>query len=198
MAEPTQRHPKDGHPVALFTSQEEFEAWLERHVAAPAVWVQFAKVGNPAPSLRYEQAVESALCFGWVDGLVNRWQEGWYVQRFSPRRARSVWSAVNVAKAEALVKAGRMRPAGLAAIERAKAAGYWAAAYEGPATIEVPEDLQRFLDEHPEAARFFAGLSAQNRYAILFRLKTAVRPQTRRQRFDRFTAMLLAGETLYP
>jgi uncharacterized protein YdeI (YjbR/CyaY-like superfamily) len=195
----TRQHPKDGHEVLIFADQAAFAEWLERHHdTAPAVWVQLAKKGNPTLSISYADAVEAALCVGWVDGVGGSWDEGWYLQRFTPRKPRSIWSKLNVDRAEALIAAGRMRPAGLAAIERAKAAGFWEAAYEGSATIEVPEDLQRFLDSHPDAAEFFAGLNSQNRYAFLFRLKTAVRPKTRQQRLEKFEAMLLAGEKFYP
>ncbi len=194
-----EQHAKDGHQVLPFETQAAFEEWLENHHdTVPALWLKLAKRGNTVASVTYAEAVDSALCFGWVDGQALRWDDDWYLQRFSPRKARSIWSKINVDKAAALVAAGQMRPSGLAAIERAKAAGYWDAAYEGSASIEVPEDLQAFLDAHPEAAEFFASLSSQNRYALLFRLKTAVRPATRKNRFDKFTAMLLARETFYP
>ncbi|HET9872866.1 MAG TPA: YdeI/OmpD-associated family protein [Propionibacteriaceae bacterium] len=199
MAEVPERHPKDGQLILRLPCQRDFEDWLEhQHESVSAVWLMLAKAGNPAPSITYADAVEAALCFGWVDGLARRWDDGWYVQRFTPRRSRSVWSKINVDKAEKLISEGRMRSPGLAAIERAKAAGFWEAAYEGPADIEVPADLQEFLDSHPDAAAFFATLSSQNRYAFLFRLKTAVRPATRQQRLQRFTAMLAAGEKFYP
>lgn len=191
-------HPKDGHPITAFPDAETYEAWLEAHYDdVAAVWMKFAKKSNPDPGLSYVEAVHVALCFGWVDGQAGRYDEDWYLVRFTPRKKRSIWSKINVDRVATLTAAGRMRPSGLAAVEQAKATGHWEAAYEGSATIEVPADLQAFFDANPTAAEFFAGLSSVNRYAFLFRLKTAVRPQTRANRFEKFTAMLLARETFH-
>jgi uncharacterized protein YdeI (YjbR/CyaY-like superfamily) len=141
--------------------------------------------------------LDTALCFGWIDGQRKALDEKHFLQRFTPRRARSKWSEINRGKVEALSKAGRMRSSGLAEIERAKADGRWDAAYAGQAAMTVPEDLQAELDARPQAAAFFATLSSQNRYAILFRLHDAKRPETRARRVAKFVAMLEAGETLH-
>ncbi len=143
----------DDLPVELFPSQADWEAWLEEHhAAAPEVWVKFAKKGSGVQSVSYGEAVESALCFGWIDGQMKSLDEHFYVQRFTPRRRRSSWSKVNVEKATALIEAGRMRPAGLAEVERAKADGRWDAVYEPPSTITVPEDLGVRARREPEGA----------------------------------------------
>jgi uncharacterized protein YdeI (YjbR/CyaY-like superfamily) len=141
--------------------------------------------------------LDIALCFGWIDGRRNALDDRFFLQRFGPRRARSRWSKINREKAEALIAQGRMRPAGLAEVERAKADGRWDAAYAGQRAMGVPEDLQRELDARPQAAAFFAGLSSQNRYAILYRLHDAKRPETRARRLAKFVAMLEAGQTIY-
>jgi uncharacterized protein YdeI (YjbR/CyaY-like superfamily) len=142
--------------------------------------------------------VESALCYGWIDGRSNRLDDRFYLQRMTPRRARSVWSQKNVDAVEALTAAGRMRPAGQAEVDRARADGRWAAAYAGQRSATVPADLQKELDADPEAAAFFATLSSQNRYALLYRLGDAKKPETRARRLAKFVAMLRARETFYP
>jgi uncharacterized protein YdeI (YjbR/CyaY-like superfamily) len=144
------------------------------------------------------EALHAALCYGWIDGQARSFDERFYLQRFTPRRARSIWSKRNVGFATALVESGRMQPAGLREIERAKADGRWAAAYDAPSAATVPDDLQAALDANPAAAEFFAGLKGQNRYAILHRLQTARRPETRARRIEMFVAMLARGETLHP
>jgi uncharacterized protein YdeI (YjbR/CyaY-like superfamily) len=149
-------------------------------------------------SVRYPEVLECALCFGWIDGRREALDERHFLQRFTPRRPRSRWSRINRDTAERLITAGRMRPAGLAEVERAGADGRWEAAYEGQRRIAVPEDLQRELDARPSARAFFAELSSQNRYAILYRLQDARRPQTRARRLKQFVAMLEAGETIHP
>src|SRR5919201_4350186 len=157
-----------------------------------------AKKASGIPSVAYPEVLDTALCFGWIDGRRNALDDTYFLQRFTPRRARSRWSRINREKAEALIAAGRMRPAGLAEVERAKADGRWDAAYEGQASIAVPDDLQRELDARPAAKAFYAKLSSQNRYAILYRLQDAKRPETRARRLATFVAMLERGETLYP
>ena len=182
-----------------FASAADYEEWLEReHASSDGIWVEFAKKGNPTPSVTYLEAVEVALCFGWIDGQVKRSEEdGWYRQRFTPRRRRSKWSEINVGRAEALIAAGRMRPAGLAEVERAKADGRWDEAYASPSRMTVPDDLRRALDANPRAAENFAKLNATNRYAILYQVHDAKRPETRARRIERFVAMLERGETPY-
>ena len=184
--------------MLAFPSDEAWEAWLEEHHAtSDGVWVKIAKKASGIPTVAYPQVLDIALCFGWIDGQRKALDEDHFLQRFTPRRARSRWSQINREKAEALTKAGRMRPAGLAEVERAKADGRWDAAYAGVRTMAVPDDLQAELDARPEAAAFFKQLSSQNRYSILYRLHDAKRPETRARRLAQFVAMLEAGETLH-
>jgi uncharacterized protein YdeI (YjbR/CyaY-like superfamily) len=159
--------------------------------------VKIAKKGSGIPTVAYPEVLDTALCFGWIDGQRKALDDRYFLQRFTPRRARSRWSQINRDKVAALTKAGRMRPAGLAEVERAKADGRWDAAYAGVRTMEVPDDLQRELDARPDAAAFFATLNSQNRYSILYRLHDAKRPETRARRLAKFVAMLEAGETIY-
>lgn len=190
---------KDGLTVLAFAGVEEWELWLERnHAESPGLWVAIAKKGSGIDSVRYPEVLDSAICFGWIDGRRERLDETRFLQRFGPRRPRSRWSQLNREKAQALVASGRMRPAGAVEVERAKADGRWQAAYEPQRTAAIPEDLQRGLDASPTAAAFFAQLSSQNRYAILYRLQDARRAQTRERRLAKFMAMLEAGETLHP
>jgi uncharacterized protein YdeI (YjbR/CyaY-like superfamily) len=185
-------------PQIAFASGAEWEAWLEDHHAdSPGVAMKIAKKASGIASVVYPEVLDIAICFGWIDGRRNGLDDQYFLQRFTPRRARSRWSQINRDKAEALIKAGRMRPAGLAEVERAKADGRWAAAYAGQRAMPVPEDLQRELDARPEAAAFFAQLSSQNRYSILYRLHDAKRAETRARRLEKFVAMLEAGETIY-
>jgi uncharacterized protein YdeI (YjbR/CyaY-like superfamily) len=181
-----------------FASPAEWEAWLEaNHASSDGVWIKMAKKGSGIDSVRYPEVLESALCFGWIDARREALDETHFLQRFTPRRARSRWSRINRDKAEKLIAEKRMRPAGLAEVQRAKADGRWAAAYEGQRTSTVPDDLRRELDARPRAAEFFAQLSSQNRYAILYRLQDAKKPETRARRLQTFVAMLEAGETLH-
>jgi uncharacterized protein YdeI (YjbR/CyaY-like superfamily) len=184
--------------VEFFESAEAFEAWLSEHGAdADEVVVRMAKKHTGVPSLDWASGVDVALCFGWIDGRGRRIDDDWFAQRFTPRRPRSTWSKVNRRKVEALIAAGRMRPAGLAEVERAKADGRWEAAYDGMATASVPDDLAEALAA-AGLTDAFAGLSAQNRYAILHRVQTAKKPETRARRISKLVAMLAAGEMPYP
>jgi uncharacterized protein YdeI (YjbR/CyaY-like superfamily) len=190
--------PSGDPPQIAFASAAEWEAWLEEHHAASdGVAVKIAKKGSGIASVAYPEVLDIALCFGWIDGRRNALDDRFFLQRFGPRRARSRWSQINREKAEALIEQGRMRPAGLAEVERAKADGRWDAAYAGQRSMGIPDDLQRELDARPHAAAFFAGLSSQNRYSILYRLQDAKRPETRARRLAKFVAMLEAGETIY-
>jgi uncharacterized protein YdeI (YjbR/CyaY-like superfamily) len=184
----------------LVRDAQAWRAWLEaRHGEEPEVWLVLAKKGTTEPtSLTYDQALEEALCFGWIDGQMRRRDEATSLQRFTPRRSRSTWSKRNVGIAERLIAERRMHPAGLAEVERAKADGRWEAAYAGAATIEVPEDLRKALAAEPKARAMFERLNGQNRYAVLYRITTAKRPETRARRIDQFVAMLARGETPYP
>ena len=177
-----------------------WRAWLQEHHGDDrGVWLTLARKGAAAPtSLTYAEALEEALCHGWIDGQIRRGDKDSYRQRFTPRTARSAWSKRNVAIAELLMAEGRMQASGLAAVERAKADGRWDAAYAGPASIEVPADLAAALDSHPVARTMFQNLNSRNRYAVLYRLQTAKRAETRSRRLEQFVAMLERGETIYP
>ena len=189
---------KDGQPVQRFTSLAAWEAWLEEHHAnAPGVWIRFPRKATGAASVSKKEALDAALCFGWIDGQSVSGDETTWLQRFTRRTPRSKWSLINARRAEELVAAGRMRPSGLAAMEAAKADGRWESAYAGQRTITVPPDLQARLDASPAAREFFAGLDSKNRYAILYRLQDAKKPETRARRLDKFVAMLEAGEKIH-
>lgn len=177
-----------------------WRAWLAEHHAEQAgVWLVLAKKGTEKPtSLTYEQALVEALCHGWIDGQVRRRNETTYRQRFTPRRRRSSWSKRNTEIAEQLLAEGRMHAAGIAEIERAKGDGRWDAAYAGPATMKVPADLAAALAAEPKAQATFESLNRQNRYAILYRIETAKRADTRARRIAGFVAMLARGETIHP
>jgi uncharacterized protein YdeI (YjbR/CyaY-like superfamily) len=184
--------------LLAFASQGEFEAWMEaNHATADGVWIKVAKKGTGIPSVHPPQALDVALCFGWIDGQRRSIDDTFYEQKYTPRRARSKWSKINVEKVAALIEAGKMRPSGLAEIERAKADGRWDAAYDSPSRIAVPPDLQAELDKRPLAAANFAALKSTNRYAILYRLHDAKRPETRARRLAQFVEMLERGETLH-
>ena len=183
-------------PVLAFADQAALEAWLEgEHLTAPGLYVQIAKKGSGIPSVDWEQLVEVLLCFGWIDGRANRLDDSFYLQRITPRRPRSVWSLKNVATVERLTAQGRMRPAGLAAVEAAKGDGRWERAYAGPATITVPEDLSAALDAVPAARAAFDGLTGQDRYSVLHRVHTATTEQTRAKRIAAVVEGLSAGAT---
>ncbi len=186
-------------PIKLFASQETWARWLDRnHGNEEGVWLKFAKKASGKRTVTYPEALDVALCYGWIDGQTRRWDDDYHLQKFTPRRARSKWSKINRDKVGALIEQGRMQPAGLAEIERAKADGRWDAAYDSPSTIEVPPDLKRALAESPPAKALFAELDSRNRYAILYRIHDAKRPETRARRIETYVGMLARGETPYP
>jgi len=190
-----------GEPPELIVADAgAWRAWLgEHHADQVGVWLVLAKKGNTQPtSLTYDEALEEALCHGWIDGQTRGGDQSTYRQRFTPRRVRSQWSLRNVGLAERLTVEGRMQPAGLAEVERAKSDGRWKAAYAGQAGIEVPPDLGAALRAQPKARAMFDILSSQNRYAVLYRIESARRPDTRARRVEQFVAMLARGETVYP
>ena len=188
-----------GLPVLAFASQAAWREWLEaQHASSKGLWLKIAKKGSGADTVSYAEALDVALCYGWIDGQKDAFDARWWLQRFTPRGRRSKWSKINCAKATALIEAGRMRPAGLREVERAKADGRWEAAYDSPSNLTVPQDLADALEANPEAKAFFATLNRTNRYAILYRLHDAKRPGTRAQRIKKFVAMLGRGEALYP
>ena len=184
--------------VLAFAAQTALETWLEaEHATAPGLYVRLAKKGSGVPSVTYAELVEAVLCFGWIDGKAQRLDETSYLQRITPRRPRSVWSQKNVTAVEALTAAGRMRPAGLAAVQAARADGRWERAYAGPATATVPEDLAAALAAEPTAQRAFEGLDGRNRYAVLHQVATAASPQTRAKRIAALVQMLAEGRRPY-
>lgn len=191
--------PPSDYPILLFADRAAFRAWLgERHASQPGLWLRIAKGASPLRSVTYADALDVALCFGWIDGQKRSHDADSFLQKFTPRQKRSAWSKRNREHVERLIAAGEMHAAGLAAVDAAKADGRWDRAYDSPSTVTVPEDLQAALDEHPDADAFFRTLKGASRYAILYRIQTAVRPETRARRIAEFVAMLERGETLHP
>ena len=192
-------HGADLTPEPLrFDTARAFDAWLRKHHASSdGAWLLIAKAGAAEPTVTYPQAVEIALCHGWIDGQKKGLDAQHFLQRFTPRRARSLWSKANREKAEALIASGRMQASGLAEVERARADGRWDAAYDGARTAAVPPDLQAALDAQPAARRFFGELDAANRYAVLWRVQTAQRPETRAKRIETLVAMLAGGRKIH-
>jgi uncharacterized protein YdeI (YjbR/CyaY-like superfamily) len=189
----------DDLPLIPFATPADWDTWLDANTeTAAGVWIKVAKKDSGIASVNWAQAVEVALAHGWIDGQARSIDETWYRQRFTPRRPRSRWSKINRATAERLIAAGTMRPAGLRAVEAARADGRWEAAYDSPSTATVPDDLQAALDAEPGASAFFETLDGRNRYAILHRIAEAKKPETRAKRIATFVAQLAAGETLYP
>jgi uncharacterized protein YdeI (YjbR/CyaY-like superfamily) len=189
----------DDDPIELFDSQESWRDWLDkRHGDSTGVWLQMAKKGSGHPTVSYAEALDVAICYGWIDGLKRPLDDKFFLQRFTPRRARSKWSQVNVTKATALIESGRMQPAGLREVDLAKADGRWDAAYPSHSTATVPDDLAAALDAEPRAREFFDTLNSTNRYAIIYRVHDAKRPETRASRVAKFVAMCAAGERLHP
>lgn len=188
----------DELPTVLFAAPGELEAWLEREGASSGgLWLKIAKKDSGVVSVSYAEALEVALCFGWIDSQKRGFDERHFLQRFTPRRPRGRWSRINRGKAEELIAAGRMRPAGLAEVVAAKADGRWEAAYAGQRTAEIPADLARELNANPAAREFFAELDSTNRYAIVYRLDDAKKPQTRERRLRKFVQMLERGEKIH-
>jgi uncharacterized protein YdeI (YjbR/CyaY-like superfamily) len=186
-------------PIIPFASRESWERWLaEHHATSRGLWLRIAKRDSGIATVSYADALEAALCYGWIDGQKGAFDDAWWLQRFTPRQPRSTWSKVNREKATELMEAGRMQPAGLREVERARADGRWDAAYAPQSTATVPDDLQRALDENDAARAFFATLNGANRYAILYRINEAKKPETRARRIEKYVAMLSAGEKLYP
>ena len=190
-------------PDALATlkckTPKSWATWLAKHHASsPGIWLQIAKKDSGIASVTHAEALEAALCQGWIDGQRNALDAGFFLQKFTPRRARSTWSKINCTKAMALIASGDMQPAGLAEVERAKADGRWDAAYDAASKATVPPDLQAALDANKKAAKFFATLDARNRYSVLFRTQGAKKAETRARRIAQFVEMLAKGEKIYP
>lgn len=186
-------------PILPFASASSLEQWLfEHHAQLDGVWIKMAKKASGIASVTHDEALEVALCFGWIDGQRNSYDDRYFLQKFTPRRPKSLWSKRNIAKVAELTAAGRMQPSGLAEVEAAKPDGRWEAAYDSPKRMVVPEDFLKALEENEQAQAFFDTLSKSNVYAIAWRLATAKKPETRKRRFDALLAMLGRGEKLHP
>jgi len=186
-------------PTLWFATQPDWEAWLkDHHTDAKGIWLKVAKKDSGTFSVSYAEALESALCYGWIDGQKATGDDQHWLQKFTPRGPKSMWSKVNREKALALLASARMQPAGIRQVELAKADGRWESAYESQSRITVPEDFQRELDQNPRAQEFFMTLNSANRYAILYRLQTAKKPETRSARIHKFIEMLLQHEKIHP
>lgn len=183
----------------LFATGKAWWNWLQKqHAASPGIWMKIARKVAPESSVQYPEALEAALCFGWIDGQKKSLNEQYWLQKFTPRAKRSIWSKVNREKVAALIEQGRMQPAGLAEIERAKQDGRWEAAYDAWSAAQVPADLQAALDASVKATANFTKLNSHNRYAILFRTQQAKRAETRARRISGFVDMLERGQVIYP
>jgi uncharacterized protein YdeI (YjbR/CyaY-like superfamily) len=190
---------RNGLPISTFQSAKDWAAWLKRnHEKAPGVWIRFAKKASGIASVTYDEAVDAALCYGWIDGQKAAGDGDSWLQRFTPRGPRSIWSKINRERVARLSAAGLMAPAGEAAVARAKSGGQWEAAYDSQKTASIPPDFQAELDKSKTAAAFFATLNSTNRFAMLHRLMTAKKPETRAARIEKFIGMLKRKEKLYP
>ena len=186
-------------PTLTFASQSKWADWLaKQHDKSAGVWMKLAKKDSGILSITITEALDIALCYGWIDGQRLSFDEKHYLQKYTPRRPKSIWSKINVEKVERLIASGQMKPAGLKAIEAAKADGRWAQAYDGQKNMSVPEDFQTVLDKNKKAKAFFATLNSVNRYAILFRIHTAKKAETRTKRIKQFIEMLEKNEKIYP
>ena len=186
-------------PTLRFATKASWQRWLGTHHASSAgIWMELAKIGSDVKSLSYAEAIEVAICYGWIDGQKAAADEQVWLQKFTPRRRRSRWSRINRDRAEALISVGLMAPAGMAEVERARRDGRWDAAYEGQATSEVPDDLAAALAANPGASDFFAALDSRNRYAILYRVQGAKKPETRARRIETFVEMLANRQKIHP
>lgn len=186
------------HHIELFKDISSWEHWLEQNCEkSEGIWVRFANKNSGLASLSYAEAVDVALCYGWIDSLVNKYDEKSHIQKFTPRRKRSIWSKINREKVERLIKEGKMRPSGLAQVEAAKKDGRWAAAYDAPSTSTIPDEFMVELAKNKKAKEFFVTLNKSNLYAISWRLQTAKKPETQVNRTKAIIAMLARGEKLH-
>ena len=189
---------KTEDPTRAFKDAQAWESWLARnHTAADGIWMRMAKKASGIKSITYPEAVEVALCYGWIDGLKRPETPTTWLQRFTPRRRRSIWSEINRNKALGLIACGRMKPAGLEEVERAKRDGRWDAAYASPKSATMPPDFQKELNRRPKAKAFFKTLSRTNSYAIMWRIQTAKKPETRERRIRMYIEMLEKGNTIH-
>jgi uncharacterized protein YdeI (YjbR/CyaY-like superfamily) len=189
----------DTIPIISFETQQDWEIWLkENHAETRGIWLKIAKKEARTSSVSYAEALDSALCFGWIDGQKAAFDDKYWLQKFTPRTAKSIWSKVNCTKAEALITQGRMQPEGLRQVELAKADGRWERAYESQSKITIPDDFQSELDKNPKAKDFFNTLDSANRYAFLFRIHAAKKPETRSAKIKKFVEMLEQHQKLHP
>ena len=186
-------------PVIVFSSRDAWEGWLAKHHAtSSALWLKIAKKGSGIDTVSYAEALDVALCYGWIDGQKDTFDDDYWLQRFGPRKPKSKWSKVNCRKATELIEKGEMKPAGLREVERARADGRWDAAYDAQSTMTIPDDLQRELEKNDKARAFFSTLDSRNRYAILYRLQDAKKPETRARRLEKYVTMLNEQKRIYP
>lgn len=189
---------KPDYEIKSFKNAEEFRKWLHNnHYKVPGIWIRMYKKASGIPSIAHQDAIPEALCYGWIDGQSKKYDEISWLQKFTPRGKRSLWSQINRRHIERLTKEGKMHPAGIAEVERAKADGRWDAAYAPPSEMKVPEDFVKALEKYPKALEFFNTLNKTNRFAISFRLATAVKPETRARRMEKLLEMMKKGEKIY-
>ena len=185
-------------PIIAFESEAAWEKWLEEnHAASPGLWLKIAKKESGHATVSYQEALGVALCFGWIDGQKDKFDDQYWLQKFTPRRRKSPWSKINREKTEALIKADKMREAGLREVESARQDGRWEAAYHSQSSITVPDDLQAAFDANPKAKAFFDTLNSSNRYAVLYRVTTAKKPETRQKRIADLVQMLAEGRKIH-
>ncbi len=188
---------KEELKVISLKNQRAWESWVSAHLASTGTWLKLAKQSARTKSLTYQEALEVALCFGWIDGQKKSFDEHYWLQKFGPRGSRSIWSKINRSKAERLIREGRMEPSGFAAVESAKRSGQWDRAYDSQKTAEPPRDFLKVLNKNGRAKAFFGSLDSQNRYAVLFRIHNAKKAETRAKRIEKFVAMLERHEKLH-
>lgn len=189
---------KEDLPILIFKVAKEWEQWLRKNYASSnGIWLRIYKKASGIPTITYPEAVNAALCYGWIDGVANKYDDESYLQRFTPRRSKSIWSKINVERANQLINSGKMKPGGLKEIEAAKADGRWASAYDSPANIEIPKDFLQALSKKPKAKKFFETLNKTNTYSIAWRLQTAKKPETREKRMKLILEMLSKGQKFH-
>jgi uncharacterized protein YdeI (YjbR/CyaY-like superfamily) len=189
----------DAASIRLFKSRRDWVTWLDKnHLTSTGLWLRLAKKSSDLRSVTYKEALEAALCYGWIDGQKKPESDAAWLQRFLPRGSKSLWSKINREKALTLIASGEMKPAGIDAIESAKKSGQWEGAYDSPSRASVPDDFQAALDANPLAKAFFETIDRANRYAILWRIQTAKKPETRARKVEQFVAMLESGERIHP
>ena len=186
-------------PILSFDTQRQWEAWLDKHhTDTKGIWLKVSKKDSGISSVSYSEALDVALCYGWIDGQKAPFDDRYWLQKFTPRRPKSGWSKLNCERAKSLIDQGRMKPGGLREVELARADGRWESAYDSQSKISIPDDLQKELDRNRKAKEFFSSLNSVNRYAILYRIQTAKKPETRAARIQKFVEMLSKGEKIYP